>query len=1071
MTTEEKNQLVIDYINKIKNDFEESGNPASEESIKKIINRYIDSTKSFEEIQKEIDEMVEENIEETRKRSELLANMQKDVTRVTNLDVDNLGITINEQDVDLMMIANATTPSKLQTALRRITNISIEIPNIEMDEEQFKQLRKNVFDSYIKSLTPRNEYYTNPGINLSKKIEYLRNRGILSTEELQKFDSIIQSGDINQILSELNVSFTRDKLHQIFQTLKDYSPIEKAGIIGTDLETFQRMYQEIINNYNSLTIDESAKYGNVALPDGTFDFTHLQKLLDFAKANEKQVRLNTLIFYMDCPNNLYNLPVTEENKQRVKQDLSNYVEQITLFIKENGYEETIRSIDVFNELLNRFAMEKDPPYQYRGDISQDQNVRDFDNIKSGWLKFLSIEDLCDVIAIARNNLRDTDFMYNDDNLTDSRKIPATTELLKRIKQYERDHRVKLIDSIGTQMHIDNGVTKEQIIDMFNVLGQYGLPIEITEFDMAMTSNVDSLSEDEVYNLRIQRMQDFFDAIRKCKETGNIRGFTIWSKTDAQNFRVAIENEQRIKNGQEPITTLHGGFYNNDMSEKRVKVKQRFQDFNYHTHTYRSGHSEYASDEEILESVRQAGISMIGFSEHVPNTDLELPDEDHRMLLSEVDDYIASINKLKQENSDMTILVGFEAEFDPMKEAFLGEMRDKVDYMILGQHFVKDGMQMIQQKDNPNYPLEYAQMVCKGIESGLFDIVAHPDHFMSLRDSISENNKAIYEENCIRASHMICQKAAEMGIPIEINLSPALNNQILHDGNLAYPHPLFWTIAREYDVKVLKGIDAHSLSAFANLDKSQQLVANIEQIVSDKMITGPYNPVLARKNNEKLQEAYKRHQEEALTYETHLVSHIVNATLATISDDQDSESLADSLGTALDGIMQRSIDGAEKKNKSTVEKLSPIADSKELSIKDKKTKLERTKKVLIETKQVLANQQRTIENTKNNVVNARNIGCESKSEYSTVVKQMTQHQTTKSEVHKMGIEQSLSSFQNSKSEQKNKSQSVDKPKVMKKTNTNQGSKSSSSGFANTMSLTLIISLIYGVLFMIIYMLIK
>ena len=62
-------------------------------------------------------------------------------------------------------------------------------------------------------------------------------------------------------------------------------------------------------------------------------------------------------------------------------------------------------------------------------------------------------------------------------------------------------------------------------------------------------------------------------------------------------------------------------------------------------------------------------------------------------------------------------------------------------------------------------------------------------------------------------------------------------------------------------------------------------------------------------------------------------------------------------------------------------------------------------------------------------------------------------------------------QDSKSEQKNKSQSVDKPKVMKKTNNNQGSKSSSSGFANTMSLTLIISLIYGVLFMIIYMLIK
>ena len=71
-----------------------------------------------------------------------------------------------------------------------------------------------------------------------------------------------------------------------------------------------------------------------------------------------------------------------------------------------------------------------------------------------------------------------------------------------------------------------------------------------------------------------------------------------------------------------------------------------------------------------------GISMLGFSEHIPNPNLILPDEDHRMLLSEVDGYIASINKMKQDNPDMTILVGFEAEFDPMKEAFLGEMRDK-----------------------------------------------------------------------------------------------------------------------------------------------------------------------------------------------------------------------------------------------------------------------------------------------------------------------------------------------------------------------------------------------------------
>lgn len=1071
MSMEEKNKLVIDYINNIKDNFEKSGNPVSDETVTNVTNRYINSSKSFEEIKQEIDKMVEEKLEEIRKRLEFIEKMQKEAKSIQDLNVDNIGITLNEQDIDLMMIANAKNPDELKKALEKITNISFELPNIQMEDEQFQSIRQQVYDLYIESLTSRNEYYENPSIQLNKKVEYIRKSGIFDAEELQKFDSILQRGNINQILNDLNNTFSREKIHQIFQTMKDYSPIEKTGIIGTDIETYQRMFQEMNSSYNSITIDESAKYGNVALLDGTFDFSHLQKVLDFAKENGQQVRLNTLLFYMDCPDYLYNLPVNEENKQRVKQVLSNYVEQITSFIRDNGYDSTVRSIDVFNELLNRFAMDGGIPYQYRGDIVQDPNIKDFDNIKSGWLKFLNVEDLCDVISIARRNLPNTDFMYNDDNVIDPRKIPATTEILKRIRQYENSHETRLIDSIGTQMHIDNGVTKEQIINMFNTLKQYGLPIEITEFDMAMISNVEGLSEEEIKNLRIQKMNDFFEAINECRENDSIRGFTIWSKTDAQNFRVALENEQRIKNGQEPIKTLHGGFYNNDMTDKKYKTKAKFQDFNYHTHTYRSGHSEYVSDEEILKAAKQTGISMLGFSEHVPNPDLEFPDEDHRMMLSEVDGYIASINKMKQENPDMTILAGFEAEFDPMKESFLGEMREKVDYMILGQHFVKNGMQMVSQKGNPNYPLEYAQMVCTGIESGLFDIVAHPDCFMEFRDTISDENKASFEANCIKASHMICQKAAEMGIPIEINLGNALNNQFLNDGNLGIPHPLFWQIAKDYDVKVLKGIDAHSLSAFEDLDKGQELITNIEQMVNDKMIKGPYNPVIARQNNPKLQEAYKSHQAVALTYETHMVGQIVNGTLANVGDELDSESLAVAVGTSLNGLMQRCVDGADKKDKSTVDEISKIVDSQELSVKDKRTKLERKKQVINETNQVLANQQRTIESAKNNVVNAMNMGCENKEEYSGVVTQMTQHQSTKSDTQKAQIEQNISSFQQAKVEQKANSQSIDKPKVLKKTNNNQSNHTSSSGFANTITLALIVTFVIGIAVGIGYMLYK
>ena len=68
-----------------------------------------------------------------------------------------------------------------------------------------------------------------------------------------------------------------------------------------------------------------------------------------------------------------------------------------------------------------------------------------------------------------------------------------------------------------------------------------------------------------------------------------------------------------------------------MSEKKLK----FQNFNYHTHTYRSGHSEYVSDEEMLMAAKAEGITSLGFTEHIPNPDLVLPEENNQIIGAEV----------------------------------------------------------------------------------------------------------------------------------------------------------------------------------------------------------------------------------------------------------------------------------------------------------------------------------------------------------------------------------------------------------------------------------------------------
>lgn len=909
------------------------------------------------------------------------------------LPVQYKGITLNNQDIDLILIASSNNIHELKLALSKITNIKYPIEEINPTEEEFIALRQSIYNLYLETLTSRPDYIKNKGIELKRKVEYLKESGILSEEELSIIDSILKSSQSKEeIIIRLNKELP-DRVHDIFITLRDFSPIEKTGIKSTTLEATRNLLEEIKKNYNSITIDEEAKYGKIVLQDGTFDFRHLQKSLDFAKSNSKQVRLNTLLFYMDCPEDLYELEKTEENKKLVKQRLTSYVDETTKFIRDNDYTSTVRSIDVFNELLNRFSMYGETPYSYRGDIEQlktkmpNGQLEVDDNIKSGWLKHLDIEDLCEVIAVARQNLPNTDFMYNDDNLIDLSKIEPTMELLRQIREQEKRLGVKLIDSIGTQMHIDNSMTKEQMKDMIISLSKFGLPIEITEFDVVMTHGINGLSKEQIEQMRQQKINEIYECVQELKKEHNIRGFTIWSKTDKQNFRVNLANEERIPRRLEPIESMYGGYYTEEMKPKgKTLTKNNFQTFNYHTHTYRCGHAGTSTDREYVEYARKNGITQLGFTDHVPVTDLEFQDDEQQMDITEVDSYIKSITDLQTEYPDMTILKGFEVEYNPMKEQFLGELREKVDYMILGQHFVPNGIGQIS-KDSPEYPIEYAKMVCQAMDSGLFDIVAHPDIFMKFRDDVkTEEGKKLFLENAKEASKLICRKAKEMGIPLEFNFGGILIGRKLSDGEYAYPHSLFWEIAAEEGVKTIYGVDAHSANHFdliANCKEKADIIIDTRNL----NIIQHYNPVEARRNNQIIREAYEITKSKALSYETNLVSYITNNVMNRIPDDGfEPEVFAGMTNYMFDAVLKDSRTKANKKKKLLIEKGQRAVQNGDKFSQD------RAATSFVGIERTYNNQQQALERAKETITTATELGCKTKTEYKKAIRNLTEQKS-------------------------------------------------------------------------------
>lgn len=967
---EEKSKYIENYILDLGRQLERSGIPVPTTELNKLINRYAFSELDIEEIISELTSLAtsyKENYIKIKKAREEFKN--KSGKEIKDIPLEQQGITLNIQDIDLLSITRANTKEALQEVIEGIKTLR-EV-NFDWDED-LEQLKELVFRTYQDSMLSIEEIQSNPNLELERKIEIFFSSEDVSPETKEKVRKIVeQKASKVDIAKKLEATLTEEELREAYGLIRDLTVVEKEGIKEVSIAEEEKLLERLRNDFTSITLDEVGRYHSIVLSEGIYDFTRLKKALDFAKSLDKKVRLNTLIFYMDFPEEFNDLEITTKNHERVKKALMDYVDATTKFIRDNNYVDTVRSIDVFNELLNRFAMEKEPPYLYRGDITP---ASEDDNEKAGWLKFLTIEDLCDVIAVARKNLPTTDFMYNDDNLIDPKKWSSTREILRQISNYEDLHHTRLVDSIGTQMHINNLVTGQEVREMFKFLDEFHLPIEITEFDLAMTTNLYFLKDFEIDLLKQAQMNELYEVINKQQ---NLRGFTIWSKTDKDNFRLTLKNGERKKENMPSIKTLHGGYFTDNYEEKSESIRKKIniQTFNYHTHTNRCGHASIAKDIEYLEMAKRQGITKLGFSDHIPTTSIEIPREKQRMAIDYFDEYVYSIRKLGKENPDMTILCGLEGEYEPYKISFLNELRDKLDYMILGQHYVtKDGKIIT---PDETYPIAYAESVCEAMESGIYDIVAHPDIFMSERRKIPREKQQTFDENALIAARMICSKAQELQIPLELNLG----GEELEKG---YPDKTFWSIAKEYQAPVLYGIDAHTPKQIEHYGKT---IEKVEQKIDTKelnFVPETYNPKTARKTNG-LEERRQQVNESTLSFETYTVKGIITHALKDESDIPPEEKIT----RRLQELSSKTEEQKEHATRIITEKIDKISNATNISSSEKTFLLGQAKRTLKATKNATTKRQELLANTLTHTLTATKEGCKTNEQYISRITSLTE----------------------------------------------------------------------------------
>ncbi len=230
--------------------------------------------------------------------------------------------------------------------------------------------------------------------------------------------------------------------------------------------------------------------------------------------------------------------------------------------------------------------------------------------------------------------------------------------------------------------------------------------------------------------------------------------------------------------------------------------------NYHTHTQRCLHAQ-GTEEDYIQAALEAGVSVLGFSDHAP-----FPDHDYgyRMPYSELDAYFSAVDRLaKVHSSDIIIKKSLEIEYLPQYRGYYEEIltRYAPDYLTLGEHFFLDSAgrmyNITTQATDTGIYLAYARAVAEALKTGCFQIVAHPEIFTM--------NHFAWDRNCDAASETIIEAAAAAGAILEFNANGFRRG--LHDypdgRRYMYPHMNFWKKVAGTGIPVIIGSDCHNPS--------------------------------------------------------------------------------------------------------------------------------------------------------------------------------------------------------------------------------------------------------------------
>lgn len=215
---------------------------------------------------------------------------------------------------------------------------------------------------------------------------------------------------------------------------------------------------------------------------------------------------------------------------------------------------------------------------------------------------------------------------------------------------------------------------------------------------------------------------------------------------------------------------------------------------FHVHTYRCGHAEDVSDELYIKKAIELGADRITFTDHAP-----FPGNifHNRMEYEQLPEYVNTLRQLKRKyEGQINVRIGLEIEYLPSFQSYYEELAEILDLLMIGQHFFetapgKYSFSLVNQEET-EYPGCLDAMM-QGIESGLFQVVAHPDRiFRRVKN---------WNQDCKKGCKDLISLAKNKQVILEKNLSSMRHKNYFREE--------FWQLLTPEN-KTIFGLDAHAV---------------------------------------------------------------------------------------------------------------------------------------------------------------------------------------------------------------------------------------------------------------------